>query len=67
MMKLLHDLHRLAWTRRQTDCEKLLEASPELAAADLTNRTDAVTEHYSRARWEHVASATPPLSHTVRP
>ena len=66
VMKALHDLHRLAWARRQPDCTKLLEASPELAAADLTSRTDAVTVHYSRSRWEHVASAVPPLSYNVR-
>ena len=66
VMKTLHDLHRLAWARRQTDCTKLLEASPELAAADLTSRTDAVTVYYSRSRWEHVASAVPPLSYEVR-
>eukprot|EP01043_Picozoa_sp_COSAG02_P032836 COSAG02_NODE_2211_length_9495_cov_3.415842_11_plen_152_part_00 len=66
LMKTLHNLHRLAWTRRQTDCTKLLKASPELAAADLTSRTDAVTVHYSRTRWKHVASTVPPLSYKVR-
>lgn len=66
LMKMLHNLHRLAWTRRQIDCTELVAASPELAAADLTSRTDAVTVHYSRTRWKHVASTVPPLSYKVR-
>ena len=66
LMKTLHNLHRLAWTRQQTDSAQVLEASPELAAADLTSRTDAVTVHYSRTRWNHVASTVPPLSYKVR-
>eukprot|EP01043_Picozoa_sp_COSAG02_P067437 COSAG02_NODE_10837_length_1848_cov_1.768439_2_plen_182_part_00 len=66
LMKSLHILHRLAWTRQQADCTQLLKASPELAAADLTSRTDAVTVHYSRTRWNHVASTVPPLSYKVR-
>ena len=67
MMKKLHTLHRLAWARRQEGptLQKLLDASPELKAANLTSRTDAVSEHYSKSRWEHVASAKP-LTHKVK-
>jgi hypothetical protein len=67
LMKKLHTLHRLAWARRQEGptLQKLLDASPELKAANLTSRTDAVSEHYSKSRWEHVASAMP-LTHKVK-
>jgi hypothetical protein len=46
LMKKLHTLHRLAWARRQPNKAVLLSLSPELAAAELTSRTDAVTDHY---------------------
>lgn len=66
LMKMLHNLHRLAWARRQADSEMLLQDSPELAAADLMSRTDAVSVYYSGVKWEQVASTAPPLSHQVR-
>lgn len=50
LMKKLHNLHRLAWARCQPNKAELLSLSPELAAAELTSRTDAVTDHYRCAR-----------------